>query len=59
MRELQAQAAEKRMRENETRGIQNIDSVKRQQAKKDQLETLQTNQTGNLKVIFLTFNKLG
>ena len=50
MRELQAQAAEKRMRENEKRGIKDLDSVKRQQVKKDQLENLQTNQSGNLKV---------
>ena len=53
MRELQAQAAEKRMRENETRGIKNIDNVKRQQAKKEQTENLQTNQSGGLKVYFL------
>jgi len=55
MRELQAQAAEKRMRENETRGIKNIDSVKRQQAKKDQLENLETNQSGNLRVFFFKY----
>ena len=54
MRELQAQAAEKRMRENETKGIQNIESVKRQQAKKEQMESManNANQSGNLKVVF-------
>ena len=51
MRELQAQAAEKRMRENESKGIKNIDSVRRQQAKKEQMDNLQMNQSGNLKVI--------
>ncbi len=34
MRELQAQAAEKRMRENENRGIKDLDSVKRQKLKR-------------------------
>ena len=53
MRELQAQAAEKRMRENESKGIKDIESVRRQQAKKEQMDKMQNNQTnqeGNLKV---------
>ena len=57
MRELQAQAAEKRMRENETKGIKDLDSVKRQQAKREQNEKLQNQYTstdGNLRVIKLT-----
>lgn len=40
MRRLQAEAAERRMRENETRGIKDIESVKRQQAKKEQYEKM-------------------
>lgn len=54
MRELQAQAAEKRMKENESRGIKNIESVKRQQAIKEQMENMEQNQpkndSGNLRV---------
>ncbi len=44
MRKLQAEAAEKRIRENESKGIKNIESVKRQQQRKDQLENYERNQ---------------
>lgn len=58
MRQLQAQAAEKRMKQTESRGIKNIESVKRQQAAKDQLESLQTNasrnDSGNMRVRLFT-----
>ena len=40
MRELQAQAIEKRLKENETRGIKDIESVKRAQARKEAQENL-------------------
>jgi hypothetical protein len=49
-----AEAAERRMRENEAKGIKNIESVKRQQLKRDQLNNMQTaSQDGNLKVILI------
>ena len=51
-----AEAAERRMRENEAKGIKNIESVKRQQLKRDQLNNMQTaSQDGNLKVISILF----
>ena len=51
-----AEAAERRMRENEAKGIKNIESVKRQQLKRDQLNNMQTaSQDGNLKVILILF----
>jgi small VCP/p97-interacting protein len=56
MRQLQLEAAERRMRENEARGVKDVESVKRQQQKRDQLEKLERNQTrgdeGNLRVSF-------
>ena len=46
LRELQAQAAEKRLRENSQKGIKDIDAVKRQQARRDQRDNLEaTNRT--------------
>lgn len=52
MRELQAQAAEKRMRENDKRGIQNLESVRAKQERKNEMEKMQDNQIGsnNLRV---------
>jgi len=51
-----AEAAERRMRENEAKGIKNIESVKRQQLKRDQLDNMQnTGQDGGLKVSFALF----
>lgn len=38
MREMQAKAADQRLREEEKRGIKDPEGVKRKQAKKDQLE---------------------
>lgn len=37
LRELQAQAAEKRMKESQSKGIKDLNAVKRQQAKSDQM----------------------
>lgn len=55
LRELQLQAAERRMKENEHRGVKDVESVKRQQAKKEQMEKMEQNQSrsqeGNLRVI--------
>lgn len=45
LRELQAQAAEKRLRENAHKGIKDIEAVKRQQAKRDQRENLEAANT--------------
>lgn len=47
MRELQAQAAEKRMQENEKRGVKNVESVKRQQERKNQMENMEDNRIGS------------
>ncbi len=55
LRELQAAAAEKRMRENESKGIKNLENVKRQQARKEEqekLESYQGSNSGNLRVKF-------
>jgi small VCP/p97-interacting protein len=41
MRQIQAQAAEKRLRENETRGIKNPEHVKKMQMQKKELEERQ------------------
>jgi hypothetical protein len=50
---LQAQAAEKRMKENESKGIKNLEHVRQQQAKKEtqeKMESYQGSNTGNLRV---------
>ena len=56
LRELQAAAAEKRIREIESKGIKDLDHLKRQQTKKEQTDRLQTSysnsENGNLRVIF-------
>ena len=50
LRELQAQAAEKRMKESQSKGIKNLDAVKRQQAKSDQMNAkADINTAGGLK----------
>ena len=48
------EAAERRMKQNESRGIKDVESVKRQQAAKEQMEKMERNQTnseGGLRVI--------
>ncbi len=55
MRQLQAEAAERRIKESENRGIKNVESVRRQQEKRNALEALEAKQgtssnDGNLKV---------
>lgn len=45
MRQLQAQAAEKRLRENEARGIKNPEHVKKMQMQKKELEERQNEAT--------------
>jgi hypothetical protein len=42
MRRIQAEAIEKRLKENETRGIKDPGHVKQQIARKEQLEKLQS-----------------
>ena len=47
LRELQAQAAEKRMKENESKGIKNLEHVKQQQAKKEAQDKMDSYQGTN------------
>ena len=41
LRELQAKAIEKRLKENDSRGIKNPESVKKMQQKKEEMDRVQ------------------
>ncbi len=41
---MQLEAAERRMKESEGRGVKDVESVRRQQQKKEQMESLERNQ---------------